>query len=46
MLPGMTKGGAPVDRRRQALGAYGERAAADYVHAQGPEIPDLNWPRR
>jgi len=46
MLPGMTKGGAPVDRRRQALGAYGERAAADYLHAQGLEILDRNWRRR
>lgn len=33
----------PVDRRRQALGAYGERAAAAYLLEQGLEILDRNW---
>ncbi|QQS01075.1 MAG: YraN family protein [Austwickia sp.] len=38
--------GLPVDRRRQALGAYGERAAADYLTGQGLQILDRNWRRR
>lgn len=53
MLGGMTSTrrsldptGPPVDRRRQALGAYGERAAAAYLTERGLEILDRNWRRR
>lgn len=39
-------GRVPVDRRRQALGAYGERAAAEFLAGQGWQILDRNWRRR
>ena len=35
-----------MDRRRQALGAYGEEVAAAYLVGQGLEILDRNWRRR
>lgn len=36
----------PVDRRRQALGAYGEETAAAYLRERGMQILDRNWRRR
>lgn len=38
--------GRPADRRRQALGAFGERVAVRFLEGLGWEILDRNWRRR